>query len=97
MGRYRVFRSPAADEDLIGIWGDIARESSTAADRVYDRIVEQIFDLADFPDMGPTRSEIAADLRSLRVMDYIVLYRVETDRVVIVRVVHGARDLTTLF
>jgi plasmid stabilization system protein ParE len=29
-------------------------------------------------------------------MSYIVLYRVEPDRVVIVRVVHGARDLTTL-
>ena len=79
------------------MWGYIARESRTAADRVYDRIVERIFDLADFPDIGPARPEIVADLRSLRVMDYIVLYRVEPDRVVIVRVVHGSRDLTTLF
>jgi toxin ParE1/3/4 len=96
LGRRRVVRSPAADEDLIRIWGHIADESKVAADRVYDRIVERIFDLADFPDMGPGRSEIAVDLRSLTVMNYIILYRVEMDRVVIVRVVHGARDLSSL-
>lgn len=96
MGKYRVVRSPAADEDLIGIWGHIARESRHAADRVYDRIVERIFDLAEFPDLGPIRPEIAADVRSLTVMSYILLYRVESDRVEIVRVVHGARDLKSL-
>ncbi len=96
MGRYPIVRSPAADEDLIGIWGHIARESRAAADRVYDRIVERIFDLADFSDIGPTRPEVAEDLRSLLVMNYIILYRVEPDRVLIVRVVHGARDLTSL-
>jgi toxin ParE1/3/4 len=96
LGRRRVVRSPAADEDLIEIWGHIAGESKITADRVYDRIVKRIFDLADFPDMGPGRSEIAADLRSLTVMNYVILYRVETDYIEIIRVIHGARDLSSL-
>lgn len=96
MAKHHVERSPAADEDLIGIWGYIARDSRTAADRVYDRIVERIFDLVDFPELGAKRPDIAADMRSLAVMSFVILYRVELDRVVVVRVVHGARDLTHL-
>jgi toxin ParE1/3/4 len=93
--RRRIVRSPAADEDLINIWVRIASENKVAADHVYDRTIERIFDLADFPDLGPKRPEIA-DMRSLSVMSYLILYRVEVDRVVIVRIVHGARDLTSL-
>ena len=95
MPRRRIVRSPSADEDLINIWVRIASENKVAADHVYDRIIERIFDLADFPDLGPKRPEIA-DMRSLSVMSYLILYRVEVDRVVIVRIVHGARDLTSL-
>jgi plasmid stabilization system protein ParE len=52
LARRRIVRSPAAHEDLIDIWMHVATESRTAADRVYDRIVERIFDLIDFPDLG---------------------------------------------
>lgn len=96
MPERRIFRSPAADQDLIDIWLHIASDSKAAADKVYARIVERIFDLEDFSQSGPQRLEIAADVRSLTVMSYLILYRVEPDRIEIIRIIHGARDLTSL-
>lgn len=96
MRKFRVALSPAADEDLIGIWGHIALESTGGADRVYDKIVARIHELADFPHLGKSRSDVAAELRALTALNYLILYRIEAEQIVIVRVVHGARDLPTL-
>lgn len=96
MRKSRVALSPAADEDLIGIWGHVALESTRRADRVYDKIVGRIYELADFPQLGRSRPDVAAELRALTAFNYLILYRIEAEQVVIVRVVHGARDLPTL-
>ena len=47
--------------------------------------------------MGRTYSEIAPLLRGVLLESYIIFYRVLDDRVEIVRVVSGYRDLGTLF
>lgn len=92
-----VDRTPAAEDDLIEIWLHIARDNPSAADRFLDRIAERIALLADFPEAGPERPDIAADLRMLPIGDYVVLNRFAGTRIEIVRVVHGARDATALF
>ena len=46
--------------------------------------------------MGPARPDIAKELRYHPVGSYLLLYRVIDRYVEIVRVVHGARDLTRL-
>ena len=91
-----VVRSPAAEDDLIDIWCQIAIDSPKAADRFLDRIVERISQLAVFPDSGVARPEIADDARSLTVGNYLVLYRHSADVIEIIRVVHGARELDAI-
>lgn len=61
-----------------------------------DTIAERIVQLAAFLEPGPLRPDIAADARALTVGNYLVLYRLTPAHVEIVRIVHGARDLTTL-
>lgn len=87
---------PAAEADLDDIWLNIALDNPAAADRLIDSIQRRTDQLSEFPELGPTRPDIAEAARSLNVGDYLILYRIETGTVEVVRVVHGARDLTTL-
>jgi toxin ParE1/3/4 len=92
----RIVRSPAAEDDLIDIWCAIALDSPIAADRFLDTIASRITQLAAFPDLGPMRPDIGENARALSIGHYLVLYRHSDIRVEIIRVVHGARDLTAL-
>ena len=96
MASFRIFQSPAAEDDLIDIWCGIALDNPLAADRFLETIASRIGQLATFPDLGPQRPDIAQDARALAVGSYLVLYRHSATTVEIVRIVHGARDLTTL-
>jgi len=92
-----VTRSPRAGADLDDIWLHIALDNPAAADLLIDRIVRRILDLEDHPRLGPARPEISPEARMLIVGDYLILYKVTEADVTIVRVVHGARDLSALF
>lgn len=91
-----IVRSPAAEDDLIEIWCTIALDSPSAADRLLDTFASRIEQLAAFPDLGPERPDIGEGARALSLGNYLVLYRHIGGLIEIVRVVHGARDLTTL-
>ena len=91
-----IVRTPVAEDDLTDIWLTIAVENPRTADRFLEKIGFRIQQLASFPESGPRRPEIAADARSLTVGNYLVLYRYHPERVEILRVVHGARDTSTL-
>ncbi|MER8968982.1 type II toxin-antitoxin system RelE/ParE family toxin [Mesorhizobium sp. M0808] len=97
MADIRIVHSPAAEDDLIDIWFGIARDNPLAADRFLDAIAERIVQLGIFPESGPKRPDIAAEVRALTIGNYLVLYRLAEQRVEIVRVVHGARDASALF
>ncbi len=91
-----VFILPSADADLSEIHDWIANDDLRAADRLVDRLVEATRRLKDFPDRGTPRPELSDAARSLVVGNYLILYRVGPERVDIVRIVHGARDLSDL-
>lgn len=97
MTRHTIVRTPAVEDDLIDIWLHVAADNPGAADGLLDRITERIGMLADFPEAGIARRDIALELRMLPVGNYVVLYRIAGPRVEIARVVHGARDTTALF
>ena len=92
-----VRRTRAADADLDGIWLDIAVERPVAADRMIDRLGAAEDRLGHFPEIGQARPDLAPGLRHWPVPPYLIFYRVEAECVLIVRVVHGARDLASLF
>ena len=93
----RILRTPRAGADLEDIWLYVAQDSIPAADRLIDRLVGRCQGLALHPRLGPARPDIAPDARMLTLGDYLILYRIRGDDVEIVRVVHGARQLETLF
>lgn len=84
-------RTAQAEEDLIEIWFYIAQENPEAADRMLDQFENKFSLLAQQPQLGPTRPDIAPDLRYFPVGSYLILYREVPGAVEIVRVVHGAR------
>ena len=95
--------SPEALEDLDEIHAYISEDDLEAADRVLEAALSTFAALARMPGMGRPRtfqhSELS-DLRSFRVngfRNHLIFYRVVSDGVAIVRVLHGARDLDALF
>jgi len=92
-------RSPEADSDLDSIWSFIASESRNAeiADRVIDSITERFLLLANYPNIGRRRDEdLRPGLRSFPVGEYIILYRVQDEDVLILRVLRSSRNLKAL-
>lgn len=88
-----VIRSNRADEDLIEIWIEIAKENPDAADRVLDAIELRWQQLARHPHSGMARDDIVPGIRHLVVGNYLTLYRIAEDGIEIVRVLHGRRKL----
>lgn len=89
-----VVYSAEARRDLQDIWlwlRDAAGEAT--ADIIHDRIVDRIGQLADQPMMGPRRQDIDADARHLICDSWVAFYRIRENRVEIVRILHGARDV----
>jgi toxin ParE1/3/4 len=93
---YRISRQ--ADADIGQICDRIAEGNPDAADRLDDRIHEAIQRLARFPGVGHKRPDVS-DKRYLfwAVGNYVIAYRIEAEEIVVVRVLHGARDFRKLF
>ena len=88
------------EADLDDIWLYVAKESSSVeiANRLIDTITDRIFTLARFPYMGRSREEdFGPGHRSLAVGEYVIVYCVENEDVLVLRVVHGRRQLEALF
>jgi len=93
MAKAVVYSSRARD-DMLDIWSWIADKSGLAtADAVAERIEARISRLADHPEMGPARSDIAQPARMLVIERWLALYMIVDDAVQVVRVVDGSVDL----
>lgn len=95
MGRYVL--TVRASTDLLDIWEYIAERNEGPADDLIDRLFDRFSLLADNPLMGPARDDLQPGLRYSAYRDFLLLHDAIDDGVVIVRVVHGRRDLTSLF
>lgn len=93
----RITRRPGAIEDMLEIWDQIAEDSLAAADRWIDNLDERLRLWATQPLMGRPRDELAPGLKSMAFGRYVVFYEPMPDGIDVVRVLHGARDIGTLF
>lgn len=93
----KVRLSKRAKRDLDEIWLYIAQDSTKTADDFVDLLVSKLPLLAEQPEMGSRRTELAPDLRSFPVKNYLILYRKRESWLEIVRIVSGYRDLKGLF
>jgi toxin ParE1/3/4 len=92
--------APRAEADLDDIWYYVAKESGSleVANLLIDTITERFVTLASFPYLGRSRvDDFGAGFRSLAVGEYVIVYCIENEDVLILRVVHGKRDLERLF
>ena len=89
--------SLTASDDLRQLESFIARDSALFAVNFIDRIVESAEKLQISPQMGRIVPEFdRTDIRELIFNSYRIVYFLKNDTVNILRVVHGARNLTEL-
>lgn len=85
--------TPKAEEDLAEIWRYTARVWSPDQADSYLRGLEQKFAaLCRNPELARERPEIVPPVRLSPHRAHLVIYRIEGDAVVILRVVHNRRN-----
>ncbi len=89
--------SPRAGADLIEIWSYIADDSVANADAFVDRLYETLQVLGRQPGSGRRREELAPGMQSFPYGRYVIFYRALMDAIEIVRILHGARDIESIF
>ena len=92
----KVSFRPAVAGDLRDIGRQIAKDKPARAGTFVVELVDKCRAIGDRPNIGRLRPEIGEDVRSRAYRNYVILYRIEPDRVRILRVVHGARDIGRL-
>ena len=89
----RVVLLPAAREDLVEIWRyGVATWSMDQADRYSDALDSAIRRLADNPFRAPPVAIVAPGIRRLAHQAHAIFYRVESDEVLVLRILHQSRD-----
>jgi toxin ParE1/3/4 len=92
--RLRVTRLAQLDVDQIH--DQIAVDKPSAALRWVQRTRKLFTFLAKNPGVGEARDEIRSTVRSFTHGNYVIFFRVESDALEIIRVVHGRRDVNSL-
>lgn len=95
MSGYRLLVE--AHQDIEDIWDYIAEDSMAAADRVVARIYDAIELLPEMPRLGRPRPEWTnKPVRFLVVDNYHVVYVPASRPIVVLAILHGARDIPTI-
>ncbi len=92
--------APEAEAELDGVWYYIAKASGSIeiADRVIDSLTNRFFLLARYPHIGRRRDEdLRSGLRSFLAGEYVIIYRIEDEDVLILHVIRASRDVEALF
>lgn len=94
---FRVARRARADLDEIGEY--IVRQGAKheIAERFIRSISAHFGFLAEHPHAGRSRNDLGKGRRSFPADRYLIVYRVRGRDVLILRVIHGSRDIPALF
>jgi len=93
------YLSPESEAELDDIWLYVARQSGSVeiANRLLDAIMERFFLLGQHPQIGRRRDhDLRPHLRSFAVGQYVIIYRIVDDDVLVAHVMHGSRDIEGL-
>jgi len=90
-----IYYRDEAVRDLQQIW---AYNAERAGEQIANNLLRRIHStiellIADHPRAGRERPELGENLRSFPIVPHIVFYSVEPRRILIVRIMHGHRDL----
>ena len=93
--------SPEAVKDLQGIdeYISVELDNAQSAERIVDDIIRKIDMLSELPELGASlssRVDVKTDYRYLVCGNYNVFYRIEIDKVKIVRVLNARRNFMAI-
>ena len=94
---YTFAVTSTAELDYLDIWLYIAQDSAVNADRFIDLLQSKHAIIVLQPGIGTPRPDFGAEVRSYPVGHYTLFYRLNGDRIELLRVLHGARDLPRVF
>ena len=89
--------APLAIKDLEEITDYLAKNNVTTADKFLDKFQKKCRYLVQFPQIGRSYKAIRPYLRGLPLNGHIIFYRLGQNKIEIMRVVKGNRDLEALF
>jgi len=86
--------APLARQDMIEIGDYISRNNPTAAKKIILKLDTGMSRLLEVPFLGPAAdAHLPAGLRKLSIPPYIIFYRVLSEYLQVVRVLHGSREI----
>jgi len=88
---------PRALADLAEIWAYVADDSPDRADAFVDLVDSRSQALSRRPGSGRRRPELHPDIRGLAVGRYVVFYLPLSRGIEVIRVLHGSRDIESVF
>jgi toxin ParE1/3/4 len=89
--------SDRAKLDLAKILSYILLLNRKSAESLDARFRDKISSLIIFPERGRVRTELGPNIRVLLVGVYLIIYRIEPDEIVILRVIDGRMDIEAEF
>ncbi len=87
---------PAALGDLDDVYDYIAADNPVTAGVYLHQIYQALENLSRFPGIGPEREDIRPGIRGLAFRRHVIFYRVLSERIEILRILHGARDASLM-
>ena len=96
MSKFQVEITATAQSDIQEIFQYIAVDNQTAANNLFWEIEKQIDSLEQFPlrcPVIPESFELGVEYRHIIYGHYRTIFRVESSKVIILRIIHGARLL----
>lgn len=92
----KPFYTSAANQDLADILNYIARDKPTVALAWIDKIEAKCVVIAENPSIGEMQPHLGEGVRASVVGRYVIFHRKANDRVEILRVIPGDRNITRL-
>jgi addiction module RelE/StbE family toxin len=94
--RRLIWTDPAV-EDLQAISDYISKDSEYYASIFIGELIQSVEKLIEFPEIGRMVPEYQRkDIRELIVQSYRIIYQIEDNRILILTVVHGRKELLKL-
>jgi toxin ParE1/3/4 len=97
MNRFRLSRQARADIHAIWDYIGIVNDNPSGAEKQVETLFAKLRLLAAQPMMGELREDLRPELRTFTAGSYVILYYAKTHGIEVAGVVHGARDLETMF
>jgi toxin ParE1/3/4 len=93
----RIVRTSTAKLDIFAIFGQIAADNFTAAEKWIDELDKTLSSLSQSPHIGEAVDHLQTGLRRYSFRNYLLFYRPIENGIELRRVLHGARKVEDLF